>query len=99
MRRERPFYSSTAVIRLNDVRGALAGPLADRTVGGFGESVDPIRSQVEILSSRAVGALVVDSVPELRLRVNGIPFDAIRNLTPRNGRVEIPYSCSSARRW
>ncbi len=71
---ERPSYSSAAVIRLKDARRALTGGLTGSPVEGIsGRIVDPVQSQVEILTSRTVAAQVVDSVHELRVSPRGFP--------------------------
>ena len=72
-RRSKPVYKATAVIRLADVRGQLAGNIGALT-GEISRSatVDPLLSQIQILSSRAVASHVVDSIPGLRVRSKNI---------------------------
>jgi polysaccharide biosynthesis transport protein len=59
--REPARYQATASVRLIDARPAIAGNLADtwneRTMGGW---TDPIRTQIEVLKSRAVVEAVVE---------------------------------------
>ncbi len=67
-------YASSAVIRLKDTRRALTGSLGGGPVEGFGgRVVDPVQSQVEILTSRSVAAQVVDSVHALRAQARDFP--------------------------
>ena len=59
---ERPLYRASAVVRLSDQRGAIAGGIggdvAKKQMGGW--SNDPILSQIQVLQSRALAAAVVD---------------------------------------
>jgi tyrosine-protein kinase Etk/Wzc len=59
---ERPLYRASAVVRLNDERGAIAGGIgadvAKKQMGGF--STDPVLSQIQVLRSRALAGEVVD---------------------------------------
>src|SRR6188472_1068862 len=66
-RNEVPLYKADATIRLRDVQGMLTGGLTGGVIGDLARSVDPVRSQIEVLTSRAVAAQVIDSTPELRL--------------------------------
>lgn len=67
-------YASSAVVRLKDSRRALTGGLAGGASDQFGGRVlDPVQSQVEVLTSRSVAAEVVDTVSPLRVRTRGFP--------------------------
>jgi len=69
-----PSYQAIAVIRLSDPRRALTGGVADGPTGGAdARSADPLLSQVELLRSRTVAGVVVDSLPILRIRTSGFP--------------------------
>jgi capsular exopolysaccharide synthesis family protein len=69
-----PSYRAVAVIRLSDPRRALTGGVADGPGGGSdSRSVDPLLSQVELLRSRTVAGVVVDSMPVLRVRTPQFP--------------------------
>jgi capsular exopolysaccharide synthesis family protein len=77
-----PSFRAVAVMRFSDPRGALTGGVADGPVrGGFnGHSADPLLSQVELLKSRAVAGVVVDSMPILRVRTSGFPVEALADV-------------------
>src|SRR2546430_1912453 len=78
-----PVYRGVAVIRLSDSGRVLAGGVVGGpTRGDQGASVDPLLSQVELLTSRAILGDVVDSMPMLRLRTRGFPSSAL-------GQVEV----------
>ena len=78
-----PVYSGVAVIRLSDSRRVLTSGVVDGpTRGDQGASVDPLLSQVELLTSRAILGDVVDSMPMLRLRTRGFPSSVL-------GQVEV----------
>lgn len=71
---QRVEYSSASVLRLKDAQRALTGNLAASPTQGFaGRAVDPVQSQIEILTSRSVAAQVVDSVHELRVSPGNFP--------------------------
>ena len=76
-------YQATAVIRLVDQRRALAGNLDNSTSPGMGGYwTDPIASELQVLRSRAVGDMVVDSEPlGLRVQVSGFPAYALRDVS------------------
>jgi capsular exopolysaccharide synthesis family protein len=70
----RTTYASSAVVRLKDSRKALTGGLAGGAGDQFGGRVlDPVQSQVEVLTSRTVAAQVADTVTPLRVRARGFP--------------------------
>jgi succinoglycan biosynthesis transport protein ExoP len=74
-------YQASAVIRLEDKTRSLTGGLVgDPARVMTGRSVDPLLSQVEILTSRAVAETVVDSTPMLRVQTEGFSPLVIRNL-------------------
>ena len=65
-------YDAKAVVRLRDARRAITGGLSEGSSDALvSTSVDPLLSQIEVLQSRAVAGEVVDSLPELRVRVSG----------------------------
>ncbi len=66
-----PLYQASATIRLRDAQREMTGGLTGVGVGDLAGGVDPVRSQIEVLTSRAVAAEVVDSAPELRVRTVG----------------------------
>ena len=69
-----PSYRAIAVIRLSDPRRALTGGVVDGPRGGAeARSVDPLLSQVELLRSRTIAGVVVDSLPILRVRATDFP--------------------------
>src|SRR4029077_406342 len=77
-----PVYRATAVIRLADARRAVAGALGggDPREALAGRVVDPLLSLIETMTSRRVAGTVVDSVPVLRLRVQGFPLAALAGI-------------------
>jgi len=79
-RNEVPLYKAEATIRLRDVQGMLTGGLTGGVMGDLARSVDPVRSQIEVLTSRAVAAQVVDSTPELRLETIGFSASALTDI-------------------
>lgn len=69
-----PVYSAVAVIRLSDPRRALTGGVVeDPALSGDARFADPLLSQVELLTSRAVAGGVVDSMPMLRVLTGKFP--------------------------
>lgn len=76
-----PSYRAVAVIRLSDPRRALTGGVADGPGGGSdNRSVDPLLSQVELLRSRTVAGVVVDSMPVLRVRTSQFSAGVLADL-------------------
>src|SRR5690242_306420 len=67
-----PVYRSVAVIRLSDPRRALTGGVVLDPASADERFSDPLLSQAQLLTSRAVAGSVVDSMPVLRI------------ITPRN---------------
>ena len=80
IRREVPIFKAEATIRLRDVQGELTGGLAGGSFGDLTRSVDPVKSQMEVLTSRAVATQVVDSSPELRVVAIGFPASGLDSL-------------------
>src|SRR6185437_15515818 len=80
IRREVPIFKAEATIRLRDVQGELTGGLAGGSFGDLTRSVDPVKSQMEVLTSRAVATQVVDSAPELRVVAIGFPASGLDSL-------------------
>ena len=76
-----PSYRAVAVIRLSDPRRALTGGVADGPGGGSdNRSVDPLLSQVELLRSRTVAGVVVDSMPVIRVRTIQFPASVLADV-------------------
>lgn len=75
--RQVPEYRATAVLRLQDARGAMTGGIAGAALEGMpvGRTVDPIVSAVQVLRSRSVASEVIDSTG-LRLRSTATGFSA-----------------------
>lgn len=75
-------HKATAVIRLGDARRALTGGLVEGQGAGLASrTIDPLRSEVEVISSRATLGAVLDSAPVLRIVTKDVPlrlFDAVR---------------------
>jgi tyrosine-protein kinase Etk/Wzc len=68
--KQRPVYGANAVIRLTDVRGSMTGGIgAEVTAKGLGGWNDPIKSQIQVLRSRAMAGEIVDK-EGLRLRAS-----------------------------
>src|SRR5690242_18708566 len=62
-----PVYRSVAVIRLSDPRRALTGGVVLDPASADERFSDPLLSQAQLLTSRAVAGAVVDSMPALRI--------------------------------
>src|SRR2546430_6499143 len=62
-----PAYRAVAVIRMSDPRRALTGGVVLDPARADERFSDPLLSQAELLTSRAVAGAVVDSMPALRL--------------------------------
>ena len=77
-----PSYRAVAVIRLSDPRHALTGGVAEGPAGGGSDSrlTDPLLSQVELLKSRTVAGVVVDSMPMLRVRTSAFPAGVLADV-------------------
>jgi uncharacterized protein involved in exopolysaccharide biosynthesis len=78
--RERTSYSSTLAIQVNDAE-AQSGGLVSLSMGGMSLFVDPIVSEIQVLTSAAIREEVVDS---LGLRLARVPEDEPRSLIMRN---------------
>ncbi len=79
-----PLHRATAVIRLGDVRGAMTGGLVEGQTGPASRWFDPLRSEIEVISSRATLGAVIDSTPPLRIWTEDLPirlFDAVEFAT------------------
>src|SRR5438132_7895528 len=78
--KEPPVYAASAAVRLVDTRPTLAGdlPPVDRPLGTW---TDPVLTQIQVLRSRAVAALAVDS-SGVRMRPMGrrISMQHIQNV-------------------
>jgi capsular exopolysaccharide synthesis family protein len=70
-RQKVPLYQANATIRLRDAQRAMTGGLTGVGLGDLTGGVDPVRSQIEVLTSRKVAQEVVDSAPELRVKTVG----------------------------
>jgi capsular exopolysaccharide synthesis family protein len=63
LRNEVPQFTTSAAVRLVDVRRQIAGDLGNSTAESYqGWYTDPIQSQIQLLKSRAVAGDVVDSL-------------------------------------
>src|SRR6266550_2181116 len=62
-----PAYRAVAVIRMSDPRRALTGGVVLDPARADERFSDPLLSQAELLTSRAVAGAVVDSMPALRM--------------------------------
>lgn len=86
VRRELPTYFSSTAVRLRDPSVKMSGDLSAGAAGGQdqlpGYYTDPILSQIQVLRSRAVAGLVVDSLG-MRLRPvkPDFPFGALGRVT------------------
>src|SRR4051812_47953076 len=77
VRRQPAVYRAGAVIRLNDARRLVAGGLASNPADLLDRSIDPILSQLEVLTSRNVVGRAIDSMPHLRLDLHGMAYDRL----------------------
>lgn len=81
-------YRATGTIRLTNLRQALAGRLANEgpqaTVTAYG---DPLKTQIQVLTSRTVASAVVDRVPVLLLRARGFSPALLDSVTVSPGAV------------
>jgi len=85
-----PIYRAVAVIRLSDPRRALTGGVVLDPASADERFSDPLLSQVQLLTSRAVAGAVVDSVPALRMLTT-------RNFPPSLlGEVAVPPAAGPA---
>ncbi len=77
-----PKFRAKAVIKLANSRQAMAGNLSnENSQTSVGLYSDPLRSQMQVLTSRKVAAAVVDSEPSLlRLRVVGQPGTLLKSV-------------------
>src|SRR2546429_4989790 len=70
-----PAYRAVAVIRMSDPRRALTGGVILDPASADERFSDPLLSQAQLLTSRAVAGAVVDSMPVLRvLPTRGLPL-------------------------
>jgi capsular exopolysaccharide synthesis family protein len=78
----KPSFRARGVIKLANTRVAMAGDLAtENNPSSVGLYSDPLKSQIQLLTSRSIAAVVVDSEPELlRVRTIGIPAGLITNV-------------------
>lgn len=86
-----PEYQATATLRLTDTRRQLTGGLVDPSENQSLRSTDPVLSQVAVLTSRAIAGMVVDSMPSVRLRVQGF---SRRDVDDRVFSVSLPDTIS-----
>lgn len=80
VRRQSAVYRAGAVIRLNDARRSVAGGLASNPADLLDRSIDPILSQLEVLTSRNVVGRAIDSMPRLRLDVHGMAYQRLEHV-------------------
>jgi len=79
--RERTTYSSTLAIQVNDPEDQSGGLVSISSMGSMGMFVDPIISEIQVLTSAAIREEVVDA---LGLRLARVPEDEPRSLIMRN---------------
>lgn len=93
--REPPVYRASAFIRLKDVRGALTGEMGSAALlqGLFGPQTDPVLSELQPLTSRAVAREVVER-EGLRLEVaaGDLPRGALRDVYVPAGAEEDSFT-------
>lgn len=92
VRREPPVYRAGAVIRLGDARRSMAGGLTSNPADLLDRSIDPILSQLEVLTSRNVVGRAIDSMPRLRLELHGMAYDRLTRV-----RIGTPDALDSLR--
>ena len=79
-----PAYRAVAVIRMSDPRRALTGGVVLDPARADERFSDPLLSQAELLTSRAVAGAVVDSMPALRMvTTRDLPLSSV-------GEVAVP---------
>nr|UXE46028.1 hypothetical protein Hi04_10k_c554_00027 [uncultured bacterium] len=90
-----PVYRAVAVIRLSDPRRALTGGvvedpalIADQVDQRF---VDPLMSQVEMLTSHSVAGAVVDSMPMLRVLTQKFPPNLLKEVSVAPAAKGFPF--------
>jgi uncharacterized protein involved in exopolysaccharide biosynthesis len=67
---QEPTYRARAVVQLGDARRELSGGLVEGpAAGGGGRGVDRLVSEMEVIRSRGTAEAVVDSSPELLVRL------------------------------
>ena len=77
-----PRFRAKGVIKLANIRQAMTGSLSnDNTQSSVGLYSDPLVSQIQVLTSRTVAAVVVDSEPALlRVRATGIALGVLTDV-------------------
>jgi capsular exopolysaccharide synthesis family protein len=74
-----PLYKARTVIRLTDIRGAMAGGLVSPQPAVAGRSVDPLLTEAGVITSRAMVGEVVDNMFYLRVATNGFPLSVVQD--------------------
>lgn len=70
--RAKPSFKANGAIRLSNVRQEVAGGLANEDrPGSVGSYNDPLKTQIQVLTSRTVAAAVVERIPALLLQPKG----------------------------
>lgn len=84
LHKQQPRYRAAAVIRLVDRRAALTGGLVDKksTEASAERTTSPLLSQIQVLLSRQVASMVVDSSESmgLRMQTNELPTGSIKDV-------------------
>src|SRR6266700_2438449 len=79
-----PAYRAVAVIRMSDPRRALTGGVVLDPARADERFSDPLLSQAELLTSRAVAGAVVDSMPALRMvTTRDLPLSSVGDVAVR----------------
>ena len=95
--RQRVFYQGTLTLQVNDPLQRQRGLVVGGRVSGMDIFVDPIESEIQVLSSSTIAATVADSVG---LRLRRVPGDALRSELAQdvsvsreatNGRYQLVY--------
>ncbi len=74
-----PLYEARTVIRLADTRGAVTGGLVSPQPAVIGRSVDPLLTEAQVITSRAMIGEVVDKTPYLRVATSGFPVGVVED--------------------
>jgi uncharacterized protein involved in exopolysaccharide biosynthesis len=76
-----PIYRAIGVVRLASAREALTtGIVEGPRYTQWGQSADPLLSQIEVLRSRGIAGAVVDTMPVLRTITRGFPSSLLGNV-------------------
>lgn len=79
--RERPAYSATVVLQVNDPQDQSGGLVNIQSMGRMSLFVDPIQSEIQVLTSASIRERVVES---LGMRLARVPVEEPRSLIMRS---------------